>query len=50
MQLPKRKPGQYSNLPIDHIMTETKFEELKQNLERLKKKQKPAAKEVSRLA
>jgi len=50
MQLPKRKPGKYSQLPIDHVMSKEKFEELKRDLEKLKKKQPHAAQEVARLA
>ncbi|PIR75146.1 MAG: transcription elongation factor GreA [Candidatus Magasanikbacteria bacterium CG_4_9_14_0_2_um_filter_42_11] len=50
MQLPKRKPGKYTNLPNDPLMTGHKFAELKQDLERLMKKRPHAASEVARLA
>lgn len=50
MQLPKRKPGKYSQIAPDHVMTQTKYEELERELEILKKKRSPAAKEVTRLA
>ncbi len=50
MQLPKRKPGKYSQLPTDHVMTQKKYAELEQDLEKLKKKRPHAASEVSRLA
>ncbi len=50
MQLPKRKPGKYSQIPFDPVMSEEKFQELEIKLERLKKKQPVAAREVSRLA
>ena len=50
MQLPKRKPGKYSQTPIDNVMSSAKYEELEQKLKNLKKKQSPAAKEVSRMA
>ncbi|MBU0596604.1 GreA/GreB family elongation factor [Patescibacteria group bacterium] len=50
MQLPKRKPGKYSQIAPDHIMTEEKRDELEQELQNVKKKRSPAAKEVARLA
>ena len=50
MQLPKRKPGKYTNLQNDPLMTGHKFAELKQDLERLMAKRPHAASEVSRLA
>lgn len=50
MQLPKRKPGKYTNLPNDPIMSKSKYEELKRELASLKKKQPHASQEVSRLA
>ena len=50
MQLPKRKPGKYTNLPNDPLMTGHKFAELKQELESLQKKRPHAASEVARLA
>lgn len=50
MQLPKRKPGKYANSKIDFHITQTKFDELKRNLDQLKKTQPTAAAEVQRLA
>ncbi len=50
MQLPYRKPGKYSRMTNDPLMTQAKFDEISQKLERLKKSQPAAAKEVSRLA
>lgn len=50
MQLPKRKPGKYSQLPIDNAMTKAKYEELIRELDKLKKKRPQAAQEVARLA
>ncbi len=50
MQLPKRKPGKYTNLPNDPIMTGHKFAELKKEVAQLRAKQPHAAKEVARLA
>lgn len=50
MQLPYRKPGKYSRLNNDPLMTQAKFDEISKKLERLKKSQPAAAKEVSRLA
>lgn len=50
MQLPYRKPGKYSRLNNDPLMTQSKFDEISKKLERLKKSQPAAAKEVSRLA
>ncbi len=50
MQLPKRKPAKFSELPEDGFMTGHKFNEISQHLEHLKKIQFPAAAEVSRLA
>lgn len=50
MQLPKRKPGKYTYLPFDPVMTEQKYTELKTALEQLKKKKPLAAAEVARLA
>lgn len=50
MRTPYRKPGKYSQMSPDPIMTEDKFQELKNKLERIKKAQPQAAAEVSRLA
>lgn len=50
MQLPKRKPGKYSQIPTDHVMSKKKYKEIKHEIEKLKKKRSPAAKEVARLA
>lgn len=50
MRVPYRKPGKYSQMKQDPLLTERKFCELKKDLERLKKIQPQAAAEVSRLA
>ncbi len=50
MQLPYRKPGKYSQIPTDNLMTEAKFVELQKKLERLKSSQPQAARDVARLA
>lgn len=50
MQIPYRKPGKYSQIDQDPLMTEGKFRELEKKLERLKSGQPQAAKEVARLA
>ena len=50
MQLPYRKPGKYSQVPTDTLMTEGKFQDLKKKLEKLKASQPQAAKDVARLA
>ncbi len=50
MQLPKRKPPKFSELPEDNLMTESKFNEISNKLNHLKTLQFPAAAEVSRLA
>lgn len=51
MQVPTRKPGQYTHLKPDPHLTEEKFIELKNKLERLKKYSRPqASEEVKRLA
>ncbi|MFH1286848.1 MAG: GreA/GreB family elongation factor [Candidatus Magasanikbacteria bacterium] len=50
MQLPKRKPGKYSQIPTDHAMSMDKFEQMERDLIRLKKKKPGAAREVARLA
>lgn len=51
MRTPIRKPGKYTHLKPDPNLTEEKFNELKEKLERLKKFSRPnAAAEVRRLA
>lgn len=50
MQTPYRKPGKFSQIKLDPIITEGKYQELTRTLERLKKTQPAAAAEVSRLA
>src|SRR3989339_1295334 len=50
MQLPKRKPGKYTNLPNDPLMTGHKFAALQKDLEKLLAKRPKAASEVARLA
>ena len=51
MQIPYRKPGKFSQIPADPLMTAAKLNELKTELEKLKKYlQPPAAAEVARLA
>lgn len=50
MQLPKRKPGKYSQIPSDTIMSQQKYEELTRELQKLKAKHPHAASEVRRLA
>lgn len=51
MQVPKRKPGKFAHLKVDQNITEEKFEELKAELEQLKKFKLPrAAEEVATLA
>ncbi len=51
MQLPYRKPGKFSTPSSDPYLTQKKFDELTQKLERLKKITQPhAAREVARLA
>jgi len=51
MRVPTRKPGKYTGLKPDPYITEEKFDELKNKLERLKKISRPrAAEEVKRLA
>ena len=50
MRLPYRKPGKYSQIKIDPLLTKEKFNDLKKNFERLKKTQLEAASEVRRLA
>lgn len=50
MQIPIRKSGKYTYLKPDFNLTETKFNELDDKLERLKFNQPHAMKEVKRLA
>ncbi len=50
MQLPYRKPGKYSQVPTDNLMTEAKFKELQKKLASLKASQPQAARDVARLA
>lgn len=50
MQTPKRKLGKYSHLKPDENITEEKYKELKNKLERLKRNHPGAAAEVKRLA
>jgi len=51
MRTPIRKPGKYTNLPRDPNLTAAKFDDLKQELERLKTVKQPRAiLEVKRLA
>lgn len=51
MQVPKRKPGQFTHLKPDPLLTEAKYNELKNKLEYLKNKARPeAAADVRRLA
>ena len=50
MQVPYRKPGVYNYNKKDPLITADKLEQLKNKLERLKKKRPEAASEVARLA
>src|SRR5438132_966782 len=50
MQIPYRKPGKFSNLPADPLMTREKLGELQNKLARSKKQRPEAAAEVARLA
>ena len=50
MRVPIRKPGKYAHLKPDLHVTEAKFREFKDKLERLKASQPAAAQEVKRLA
>jgi len=50
MQLPKRKPGKYSQTDHDPHMTQKKYNELEIELGKLKKRRPKLAAEVSRLA
>lgn len=50
MQLPKRKPGKYTQRDFDPHITQAKFDELSEQLRKLKAKKRPAAAEVRRTA
>ena len=50
MQLPYRKPGKFTSVPIDPILTQKKYNELQEKLDRLKSSRPHAAREVARLA
>lgn len=51
MRLPFRKPGKYSQVKTDNLITEAKFNELKNKLDHLKNVSRPQMmKEVARLA
>ncbi len=50
MRIPYRKPGIFSQMKPDPLLTADKLEELKKKLEHLKKSQPFAAAEVARLA
>ncbi len=50
MQLPKRKPGKYTQRDFDPHITQAKFDELSEKLAKLRKKKMPAAAEVRRTA
>lgn len=51
MQIPYRKPGKFSQMKSDPLLTQDKFDELENKLERLKNITRPqAAAEVARLA
>jgi len=50
MQLPIRKPGKYTHLKPDQHLTEVKFNELKNKLERLKFNRPRLAEEVKKYA
>jgi len=50
MQVPYRKPGKYTHQKSDYHITEAKFNDLKNKLDRLKAKRPGAAGEVKRLA
>jgi len=50
MQIPFRKPGKYSQIKSDPLMTQAKIDELKRKLEKLLADRPRAAKEVARLA
>lgn len=50
MQVPKRKPGKYSVKPQDYRITQEKYDELLNKLERFKSQHPQAVKELQRLA
>lgn len=50
MQVPIRKSGKFSHQPIDYQMTNSKLDEYKKELSRLKFQHAPAASELRRLA
>lgn len=50
MQVPYRKPGKFSQIKSDPLMTQAKFDELEAKLRKLKKVRPHAAQEVARLA
>jgi len=50
MRVPYRKPGKFSQMKMDPLMTKEKFAELEDKLEKLKQKRPQAAAEVKRLA
>jgi len=50
MQTPYRKPGKYSNLKADPLLTKDKIKALENKLSKLKKRHPELASEVSRLA
>jgi len=50
MQLPKRKPGKYTNVSFDPFVTQKKYDTWERTVTRLKEERGPAAMEVSRLA
>lgn len=50
MQIPTRKPGKFTHIPTDYNITQAKYDELSQKLEKLKKKQPKAIKDVEQLA
>ena len=50
MQVPYRKPGKFSQVKSDPLMTQAKFDELEVKLKKLKAIRPQAAQEVARLA
>lgn len=50
VQTPYRKPGKFSQMKNDPLLTKGKFEELKNKLEKLKNSRPKQAEEVARLA
>lgn len=50
MQVPYRKPGKFSQIKSDPLMTQAKFDELEAKLRKLKEVRPHAAQEVARLA